>query len=227
MLRGGAGIDAAHAATWRGGTTRRGRRCEAPCAGRGPDGLTLLVNPFRIIALCFRLREGALADWGRLHRVSICTPAAGSQRPAYASCPARLVIGRLRDGGCSTARAAPSSERPGRATAAAGMPRRGRWCRYCPIAIVGFVLREGLGPGEPVPRRDRTRPARSAALAASRPRTTIGYTGFLAGPQTIGFLAEAHLGLPAALTTVSLLEAAGSHLSPWFRRPRRSAPGPR
>jgi len=51
------------------------------------------------------------------------------------------------------------------------------------------------------------------AAAAS----TIGYTGFLAGPPLIGFLAE-RVGLPAALTTISLLAAVAAVVAVAARR---------
>lgn len=42
--------------------------------------------------------------------------------------------------------------------------------------------------------------------------STLGYTGFLLGPPLIGFLAG-QFGLPAALTTVSVLALAAAFVA--------------
>jgi MFS family permease len=72
------------------------------------------------------------------------------------------------------------------------------------LVIVGFSL-VGLGLANMFPA------AIGEAGALSGPRgvaiaSTIGYSGFLAGPPLIGFLAE-RVGLPAALTSISALAA--------------------
>lgn len=73
-----------------------------------------------------------------------------------------------------------------------------------PPALAGFAL-TGLGLANIFP----VAIARAGALGGANgvaTASTLGYAGFLLGPPTIGFLADA-VGLPTALTTVALLSA--------------------
>ncbi len=53
--------------------------------------------------------------------------------------------------------------------------------------------------------------------------TTLGYTGILIGPPSIGFLTEA-VGLPSALTTIAALAALAALLGHRVHHHRRQPP---
>ena len=213
LLRGGAGIDAAHAGRIGGGTPGDGAAATALRRPRS-DRVKLLVVVFGIIALCSAYGEGALADWGALHlRVDLRT-SGGLAAAGYASFSGAMVIGRL-SGRWMLDRAGRTFVlAAGALTAAAGM-LVAALVPLLPIAIVGFVL-VGLGLANLFPAAIGEAGALTGpgGVAAS---STIGYTGFLAGPPTIGFLAE-RTGLPAALTTVSLLAAVAALVAVFARR---------
>ncbi len=103
-----------------------------------------------------------------------------------------------------------------------------------PLALAGFVL-VGLGASNIVPvlfsavGRQHATPANLAVAAV----TTLGYSGILAGPAAIGFIAHA-AGLPAAFLGVAallLVIAACSGAATWGRqtadRGSSSPPGSR
>jgi MFS family permease len=75
---------------------------------------------------------------------------------------------------------------------------------YVWLVLIGFGV-TGLGLANIFP----VAIARAGALGGSdgvATASTLGYAGFLLGPPTIGFLADA-AGLPTALTTVAVLAA--------------------
>lgn len=53
--------------------------------------------------------------------------------------------------------------------------------------------------------------------------STLGYSGILLGPPSIGFLTEAY-GLPGAMTTIAVLAAVAALLGLLVRHPRRRTP---
>jgi len=161
---------------------------------------------FGAIALCSAYGEGAMGDWGALHLRSDLHTSAGLAAAGYAGFSAAMVIGRLagswmlRRAGRTFVLAA------GALTAAAGM-LVAALAPVLALVIVGFAL-VGLGLANMFPA------ALGEAGALSGPRgvaitSMVGYSGFLAGPPLIGFLAE-RVGLPAALTSISALAAAAA-----------------
>jgi MFS family permease len=169
-------------------------------AGRSPYAL---VAVFGLIALCSSYGEGALGDWGALHLRADLHTSAGLAAAAYASFSAAMVIGRL-SGSWMLRRAGRTFVlAAGALTASAGM-LVAALVPVLALALVGFSL-VGLGLANLFPA------AIGEAGALRGPRgvagaSTIGYSGFLAGPPLIGILAE-RVGLPAALCTVSALAA--------------------
>jgi MFS family permease len=173
-----------------------------------------LVALFGLIALCSAYGEGAMADWGSVHlhldlHTSVSLAAAG-----FASFSAAMVAGRL-GGSWMLARAGRTLVLAGGALMAAAGVLLASLVPSLVVAIVGFTL-VGFGFANLFPA------ALGEAGALAGPRgvaaaSTIGYTGFLAGPPVIGFLAE-RVGLPAALTTISLLAAIAAVVAVAARR---------
>lgn len=190
----------------------------APLANEAPRPGAIsarrLVALFGLIALCSAYGEGAMADWGALHlhldlHTSVSLAAAG-----FASFSAAMVAGRL-GGSWMLARAGRTFVLAGGALTAAGGILLAALVPSLALAIVGFTL-VGLGLSNLFPA------ALGEAGALAGPHgvaaaSTIGYTGFLAGPPIIGLLAEG-VGLPAALTTISLLACVAAVLAVLARR---------
>lgn len=183
----------------------------APASAGGHRRIVIL---FGLIALCSAYGEGAMADWGALHlhldlHTSVALAAAG-----FASFSAAMVAGRL-GGSWMLARAGQTVVLAAGALTAAGGILLAALVPSLVVAIAGFTL-VGLGLANLFPA------ALGEAGALGGPRgvaaaSTIGYTGFLAGPPLIGFLAG-RIGLPAALTTIAVLAAVAAVVAVATRR---------
>jgi len=165
-----------------------------------------VVAVFGLIALCSAYGEGAMADWGALHLHENLHTSVGLAAAGYASFSGAMVVGRLSGTWLLHRFGRTFVLAAGGLTAAAGM-LVAALVPVLALAIAGFIL-IGLGLANIFPA------AIGQAGALDGPKgvataSTIGYFGLLAGPPTIGFLAE-RTGLPAALTTVSLLAAIGA-----------------
>jgi MFS family permease len=166
----------------------------------------VFVAVFGLIALCSAYGEGAMADWGALHLHENLHTSVGLAAAGYASFSGAMVVGRLSGTWLLHRFGRTFVLAAGGLTAAAGM-LVAALVPVLALAIAGFIL-VGLGLANIFPA------AIGQAGALNGPKgvataSTIGYFGLLAGPPTIGFLAE-RTGLPAALTTVSLLAAIGA-----------------
>ena len=162
-----------------------------------------VVAVFGLIALCSSYGEGEMGDWGALHLRTDLHTSVGLAAAGYASFSAAMVVGRL-SGSAMLRRAGRTFVlAAGALTAAAGM----LLAALAPdlvLAIVGFLL-VGLGLANLFPAAvgEAGALAGPGGVAAA---SVIGYSGFLAGPPLIGFLAQ-RVGLPAALTSISALAA--------------------
>jgi MFS family permease len=171
-----------------------------PGAVRAPR---VVVAVFGLIALCSSYGEGAMGDWGALHLRTDLHTSVGLAAAGYASFSAAMVVGRL-SGSAMLRRAGRTFVlAAGALTAAAGM----LLAALAPdlvLAIVGFLL-VGLGLANLFPAAvgEAGALAGPGGVAAA---SVVGYSGFLAGPPLIGFLAQ-RVGLPAALTSISALAA--------------------
>lgn len=195
----------------RGGLLRHAASTTEAVPLRLPQGPVLLLG-----ALCFvcLLAEGAMLDWSavllREHH-GLAPSAAGM---GYAAFSVAMALGRLGGdrlvawlGPVRTVALGAVLAAAGLALASLGtLPGSG---------LLGCVL-VGLGASNLVPVMFGAAgrlPGTSPALALAT-LTTLGYTGLLAGPALIGFLAHA-IGLPLALAAVAallLLVAAGARL---------------
>ncbi len=190
------------------GATRRAR----PGATSAPP--RRIVAVFGVIALCSSYGEGALADWGALHLHLDLHTSVGLAAAGYASFSGAMVVGRLAGSWMLSHTGRTFVLAGGAMTAAAGMVVAAL-VPFLAIVIAGFIL-VGLGLANLFPAAIGEAGAlRGAAGVAAA--STIGYSGFLAGPPVIGFLAE-RTGLPIALTTISMLAAVAALVAMLARR---------
>lgn len=175
----------------------------ADAAGTAPAGPRSLL-PSRalwllgVAAFCCLFAEGAAADWSAVYVAGPLGAAAGTAALAFAAFSLAMTAGRLA-GDRLTARHGPAVlVRRGALLAGTGIG--GALLAGSPgAAIAGFACL-GAGLAAIVPSVFRAAAAAPGiepgpALAAV---STVGYAGFLAGPLSIGALAEL-TSLPAAL----------------------------
>lgn len=159
------------------------------------------------VAFCVLLAEGAVADWGAVYLRNALATSAGVAAAGYAAFSLAMAAGRF-TGDWLTARLGPVAiVRGGGMLVVLGLGAALLVERPA-ATLVGFAcVGAGLASAFPVvlsaAGRDPTL-APGAALAAV---STAGYTGFLAGPPLIGFVAEA-TSLRAGLAVVVLLGGA-------------------
>jgi fucose permease len=189
---------------------------EAPPAPADDGGTRLRVSPalvgLSVLAACFFISEGAMADWTPVYLSSVLGSGPGVAAAGYAVFSAAMTIGRLSGDWLTVRIGRTRIVRIGALLAAAGLSAA-LLIGTVPAALVGFVC-VGAGFSVAVPlvfsaagRLD----SRSAGpgLAAV---TTAGYLGFLAGPPILGFVAEAFT-LPIALTLVVAFALVGAALA--------------
>jgi MFS family permease len=165
------------------------------------QGALRLVGWLGVIALCAAYGEGAIGDWGALHLRQDLHVGAGLAAAGYAAFALAEASGRL--GGATLlhrfgqTRVLVASGLTGAVGALVAALAPVAW-----LAIIGFAV-AGLGVANMFP----AVMARAGILAGSSGvavASTLGYSGFLLGPPTIGFLAGA-FGLSDALTSIALL----------------------
>ena len=190
---------------------------------RRPRRRTGAIVVLGVIAGCTAFGEGALTDWGALllreeQHTTVTLGALG-----YALFASAMAGGRLAGGRLLVALGERRLLVGGALVAAAG----GLLVVAAPSlesALAGFVL-VGLGLANVFPlaiaRAGLIGGASGIALA-----TTVGYTGLLGGPPAIGLLAQ-HLGLPVALTSVSVLALVAAALVPTVAGDTLRVPPPR
>jgi MFS family permease len=187
---------------------RTSQRAPGDPAGR-PPGATAALVVLGVVAGCTAFGEGALTDWGALLlREELGVPVTAGAL-GYACFASAMAAGRLLGGRLLGVLGERRLVAGGSVLAAVGGllvvagPSLGS-------ALAGFVL-VGLGLANVFPlaiaRAGLIGGASGIALA-----TTVGYSGLLGGPPVIGLLAE-HLGLPLALSSVSLLALLAAVLS--------------
>ena len=175
---------------------------------------------FGLIALCSAYGEGAIADWGALHLRDDLGTGAGLAAAGYAAFAVAEACGRL----AGTRLLARLGEKRvlagGGFTACAGMLAAALAPGHpaavgLPLALIGFAA-TGLGVANMFPAA-MTRAGLAAGPRGVAAASTLGYAGFLLGPPTIGLLASG-IGLPAGLTTVSVLALIAAVLAGFAHR---------
>jgi fucose permease len=170
-----------------------------------------------IMAFCSFLSEGASGDWSGLYLHKTLGADAAVAATAFAAFSIAMAIGRLSGDWLTRRLGATLLLRGGGALAAAGMTATLLLGRPG-VAIAGFGL-VGLGLANVVPTlfsaagRSRSVPPRLAIAAVA----AAGYTGMLAGPPIIGFIAQAFT-LTRALSAVVVCSAIIVGLAAMVRR---------
>jgi len=171
--------------------------------------LTVVVLIFSVIALCSSYGEGALADWGALHLRSDLHTSAGLAAAGYACFSVAMFVGRLSGSWILRTAGRTAVLAGGCLTACVGM-LVAALVPTLPIVLAGFVL-VGVGLSNAFPATvGQAGVLRGPSGVATA--STFGYGGFLTGPPLIGFLAD-RLGLPIALTSISLLAAVAATIA--------------
>ena len=179
------------------GCDRRERHAGAVRGGepRG-DGRAAFVRPtgpllaLGAVAFCTLLAEGALNDWSAVYLADVHEARPGLAAAGLAAFSVAMGVGRLagdplaeRIGGARLARS-------GLLVAAAGFAGAAL-APSAAAALAAFVtLGLGLAAVYPLCLRLATEQPGVSAAGAIAAVTTTGYTGFLAGPPLVGFIAE-------------------------------------
>jgi hypothetical protein len=183
-------------------------------ASTAPRRLLVVLG---LIAGCTAYGEGAITDWGALHLRETLAATPAMAAAGYAAFSLAMACGRLLGSRLVRSFGATHVLVLGSALAAIGM-LAAALAPAAAVALAGFAL-VGLGLANVFPLAI----ARAGALGGSRGvalASTVGYTGLLGGPPLIGLLVGG-VGLPAALTTVSLLAAVAGALS-LYATPQRA-----
>lgn len=169
------------------------------------------------IAFCAAVGEGAVADWSALYLRESLRTTAGIAALGYAAFSLTMLVGRF-SGDLLVTRFGPAAMvRVGGAVAALGLAA-GLAFNTPVAALFGFGA-VGLGLSVVAPlvfgaAGNHHSIPRGTAVAAV---ATMGYSGFLAGPPLLGWLAQAS-SLRLALVVIVLLSAFIVFLSPVARR---------
>jgi MFS family permease len=164
-------------------------------------GVWHVVVLFGLIALCSAYGEGAIGDWGALHLRQDLGAGPGLAAAGYAAFALAEACGRLAGAALLERLGQTRVLVLGGLTACGGM-LAAALAPVLVVALAGFAL-TGLGVANMFPAA-MTRAGLLAGPNGVALASTLGYTGFLLGPPTIGFLA-ASVGLSEGLTTVSAL----------------------
>ncbi|HTE59081.1 MAG TPA: MFS transporter [Solirubrobacteraceae bacterium] len=165
-----------------------------------------------LIAFCAAVGEGAMADWSALYLTDTLDAGAGIAAMGYAAFAGAMAVGRFAGGRAIAAFGPAGTLQLGCGAAAlaltAGLAAADRATTIAAFAVAGL----GVACVFPVvlSLAGRAEPGRSGPAVAFV--STIGYTGFLAGPPLIGFVAE-QTTLGWGLGVVALLAAVAAALS--------------
>jgi fucose permease len=158
------------------------------------------------LALCASVGEGAIADWSGLYLRDVLGTSNGTAALGFAAFSVAMLVGRFSGDALVRRFGAPRLVRTGGVLAALGLG--GALLVNQPgIMLLGFAA-VGLGLSVVYPlvfSAAGNHPTVSAGLAVASV-ATVGYTGFLAGPPILGWLAEL-TSLRAIMGVVILLSA--------------------
>jgi MFS family permease len=192
-------------ALWLAGLWLTGRLGTASAHSGGGHGLALPSRAVLLIgSLCFvvMLIEGAIGDWSGIYLRHDVGASAAASAMAFTGFSFGMAAARLGGDVLNERFGASRLLRGGTALVAIALGAVLLIGQTLP-AVVGFGLC-GLGLANAVPllfsAAGRIEPAGPSLAAAF----TLGYTGFIVGPPTIGILAD-EIGLPRTLTLLVLL----------------------
>ncbi len=179
----------------------------------GSEGGPAFARPTRallglgVISFCALLGEGAVGDWSAVYLKSSLLTGPGFAAAGYAAFSLMMVAGRI-TGDRLTGYLGPARlVRLGGAVAAVGLGLS-LAIGHPLVALAGFASAgAGFSIVFPLALSAAGRTKETAPGPALAAVSTLGYTGFLAGPPIIGFLAQL-FDLSTALYVVVLLSAA-------------------
>lgn len=186
-----------------------------------PSGPLIAIG---VVGFCVLLGEGAMADWSAVYLRNSLDTSAGYAAAGYAVFSAMMTLGRL-VGDRLTANVGPATlVRTGGGVVAIGLGSALALGRPA-AALVGFAcVGAGLSFMFPIVLSAAGRVGGVAPSLALSAVTSVGYTGFLAGPPLIGLVAQLTslriaLGIVAALGALMIVLAPavgneGEHLAP-------------
>jgi MFS family permease len=158
-----------------------------------------------VISFCVLLGEGAMADWSAVYLSGTLGTGPGFAAAGFAAFSATMVAGRLLGDRLIARFGSVALVRAGGAVSAVGLGVS-LAVAHPVAALVGFGC-AGLGFSIVFPAALSAAGRAQSAGPAIAAVVTAGYFGFLVGPPSIGFVAEA-VGLGGALFIVVALSAA-------------------
>jgi len=175
---------------------------------RRVDGLLIVLGA---VGFCSALGEGAVADWSALFLHTVLHSGEGAAAAGFAAFSVAMALSRF-GGAAVLTRYDPGLVLAAGCTLAAAGTLLAVLAPVAVLAIVGFAaVGVGLSCAFPVVLN-----AAGAHPLGSGPAisvvTTVGYTGFLAGPPLIGGLAQ-WVGLRWGLAAVAVAAATGAALA--------------
>src|SRR6266487_3577948 len=164
----------------------------------------IYLIPLGVMAFCALLGEGTVADWSAVYLQGTLHTSVGLAAGGFAAFSLMMTLGRL-VGDHLTAMWGPVVLAQRSGLLAAGGLGIALLIPHPAVAIVGYALfGVGLSCIFPIVLRAASHLEHIQAATAIAAVSTIGYTGFLAGPPMVGLLAEG-LTLRGALGVVVLL----------------------
>ncbi len=182
---------------------------DAGGSGGGPSFArpTWALLGLGVISFCVLLGEGAIGDWSAVYLRNTLLTGPGFAAAGYAAFSLMMVAGRITGDRLTEYLGPVLLVRLGGAISAVGLGLS-LAVGHPLVALAGFASAgAGFSIVFPLALSAAGRTKETAAGPALAAVSTLGYTGFLAGPPIIGFLAQL-FGLGAALYVVVLLSAA-------------------
>jgi MFS family permease len=181
--------------------------------------------PLGLVVACAAIGEGAMADWSALYLRENLETSPGVAALGFAAFSAAMLAGRFTNDALVARYGPERIVRAGGLIACVGLALG--LLVNTPLAVMLGFGTVGLGLSSVFPlgfsaAADRPGISRGRAVAAI---ATMGYTGFLAGPPLLGWVAEA-TSLRLALGIVALLAGAIVVLGGVTRRPATAPTAP-
>lgn len=152
---------------------------------------TAVLVALGVLAFCVLFQEGAIADWSAVYLRGAAGAGPGLAAAGYAAFSVTMALGRAVGDALTVRLGARRLVRLGGAAAAVGIALA-VLVPHSAAAVAGFgLVGAGLATVFPAVLAASSRIPGVASGAGIAFVSTFGYTGFLAGPPLIGFVAEA------------------------------------
>ncbi|HVC79517.1 MAG TPA: MFS transporter [Chloroflexota bacterium] len=178
-----------------------------------PTGALLILGA---IGFCSVLGEGAIADWSAIYLLHNVGTGAALAAGGYAAFSLLMAAGRFAGDGLTVRFGPVIMVRLGASMAALGLSLA-LLIQWTPVALFGFgLVGAGFSAIFPIVLSAAGRARGMASGNAIAAVATCGYVGYLIGPPSIGFIAQA-ASLRAALSVVVILSLVAAVLAPVVR----------